>query len=121
MKTRTATNCETYVGRTVAPEDVRCGDFVSILNEVVEYPSFLWWCDPQLLAPNEPVRVKWRAPDEGTPLKVKAICLPFLFVKAPSGQHRTLDLRQCQLVRLREDYAQMVWKTLSRQKKKRRV
>ena len=28
-----------------APDDLRCGDFVSILSEIAEYPSFLWCHD----------------------------------------------------------------------------
>ncbi|MHC4403155.1 MAG: hypothetical protein ACYTG0_26125 [Planctomycetota bacterium] len=89
---------------------------MSILNEFVEFPSYLWCCDLPLLAPNEPVRVQRWATDEGTPLKVKAICLPFVFVKAPSGHHRTLDVRQCQLVRLNPAYARMAWKALRKKK-----
>lgn len=116
MKSSTATNCETCVARSLAPEDLRCGDFVGVLREIAEYPSFLWCGDSQMLAPDEPVRIEWRADDGGTPLKVKAICLPFVFVKAPCGRHRTLDVRQCQLVRLETDYARLAWKWLKRQK-----
>jgi hypothetical protein len=80
------------------------------------------WChDSQLLAPNEPVRVQWRPDDGGTPLKVKAICLPFVFAKAPSGDRRILDMRQCRLARLSSGYARSVWKALKRQKKPRKA
>ena len=46
---------------------------------------------PQLLAPNEPVRIQWRPDDGGMPLKIKAICLPYVFAKAPTGHRRILD------------------------------
>ena len=91
MKTYTTTSCEIHVGRSVAPDDLRCGDFVSILSEIAEYPSFLWCHDSQLLAPNEPVRIQWRPDDGGMPLKIKAICLPYVFAKAPTGHRRILD------------------------------
>ncbi len=121
MKTQTTTSCETHVGRPVAPEDLRCGDFVSVLSEIAEYPSFLWNQDSQLLAPNEPVRVQWRPDDAGLPLKVKAICLPFVFAKAPAGHRRLLDVRQCRLVRLSSGYARSVWKALRKKKKSRKA
>ena len=113
MKTQTQTSIE--LSKSLAAEDVRCGDFVSILYEILEVPSYLWTCDAHLLPPDEPVRLQWRTGDCGTPLKVKAICLPFVFVKKPCGEHRTLDVRQHHLVRLSNQYARTAWKTLSKQ------
>src|SRR4051794_24790738 len=98
MKAQIETTCETHVSKSLAPEDLRCGDFVSILSEVVEFPSFWWSCDPQLMPPQEPVRLRCHTSDCGTPMKVKAICLPFVFIKKPCGGHRTLDVRQQRLV-----------------------
>ncbi len=115
MKSEESTSCETHIARSLAAEDLRCGDFVAILSETVEYPSFWWSCDPVLHPPSEPVRMQYRSCDCGIPLKVKAICLPFVFVKKPCGVHRTLDLRQQRLVRLTSDYARSVWKTMSKQ------
>ena len=115
MESQTTTSDETIVARSLAAEDLRCGDFVSILHEIVEWPSFLWsGCDSLLLPPDQPVRLVSRSSDCGTPLKVKAICLPFVFVKQPCGTHRTLDVRQHRLVQLSRDYAEQVWKSLSK-------
>lgn len=114
MPPDTTTNSDTQLGRSVAPEDLRRGDFVSILTEIAEYPSFLWDGDSQLLSANEPVRVPCRPDDGGIPLKVKAICLPFVFVKAATGDRRILDVRKCQLVRLSSDYVRSVWKALKK-------
>lgn len=113
MKTDAAAPC-TDVARPLAPEDLRCGDFVGILHEVLEWPSFFWSCEAHLLPPSEVVRIQRRPADGGTPLKVKAICLPFVFVKQPCGDHRTLDVREQSLVRLSPDYARRVWQTMSR-------
>jgi hypothetical protein len=115
MKAQIDSSCETYVSRSLAAEDLRCGDFVSILYESVEFPSFWWSCDPQLWPPGEPVRLTCLSSDGGTPLKVKAICLPFVFVKKPCGQHLTLDVRRHRLVRLTPNYARPVWKAMSKQ------
>lgn len=114
MKSDTIESSETYVSRSLAGEDLRCGDFVAILHEIVEWPSFFWSCDPQLLPPDEPVRLMCRSSDGGTPLKVKAISLPFVFVKEPSGGHLTLDVRKHRLARLSPEYARLAWKTLSK-------
>ena len=119
MKSDTATQYEPAVARSLAPEDLSCGDFVAILHEIVEWPSFFWTCDAQLLPPDELVRLTVRSSVGGTPLKVKAICLPFVFVKKPCGTHRTLDVRQHRLVRLSSEYAQTVWKAMSKPAAKR--
>ena len=116
MKTDASTSCDTYVSKSLASEDLRCGDFVGVLSEVHEYPSFFWCSDAHLHPPGEPVRMVCRASDGGTPLKVKAICLPFVFVKTPAGQHRLLDVRQHRLVRLAPEYAEPVWKALGKQR-----
>ena len=121
MKSQTSTRCQTYVARSLAPEDLRRGDFVSILNESGEYPSFLWCGDSPMLAEDEPVRIQWQSDEGGVPLRVKAICLPFLFVKSPWGEYRALDMRRCQLVRLGDDYARRAWKSLKKQKPTRQA
>jgi len=116
MKTQTIPN-EVTLARLVAAEDLSCGDFVAVLNEIVEFPSFLWQCDSQTTPLDEPVRILWRSSDNGLPLRVKELCLPFVFVTRPVGRHLSLDIRQCQLVRLDRRYAKRVWKALSRAKK----
>ena len=45
MTTPATTTFETHVGRTLAPEDLRPGDLVSVLTEIIELPSFVWWHD----------------------------------------------------------------------------
>jgi hypothetical protein len=117
MKTETSPSCEPGLAAMVAAEDLHCGDMVALLNETYEYPSFLWCSDSQLAPPEQPVRIPWRSPDAGIPLRVKAICLPFVFVQDAAGGYRTLDVRQCQLVRLRRDYARLVWRKLRKQRR----
>jgi hypothetical protein len=50
-------------------------------------------------------------------LKVKAICLPYVLVETPKGRHKTLDLRQCRLVRLGDGYAKKAWKEFCKARK----
>jgi hypothetical protein len=110
-------NFETELAATVAPEDLRCGDFVAVLSVIHEYPSFLWCCDSAMLARNEPVRVQYTNANGATLLKIKRLCLPFVFVKEPAGTYRTMDIRHCRLVRLSPKYARQVWKTLRRKRR----
>jgi hypothetical protein len=117
MQTPSDTNSE--LSRTLAAEDVRRGDYVSILHEIVELPSYYWNCEAWTHPPEQPVRLRWRTADCGLPLKVKAVCLPFVFVKKPCGEHRTLDVRQHALVRLTRAYGRAVWKALSKQNTER--
>ena len=106
---------DNQLSRSLAAEDLRCGDFVAILHEIVEWPSFFWCAaDPQLLPPEEPVRLVTRSNAAGVPLKVKAISLPFVFVKRPCGGPLTLDVRRHRLVRLSDEYARKVWKALAK-------
>jgi hypothetical protein len=113
MPSQTETRNE--LAKTLAAEDVRRGDYVSVLYEIVEFPSFFWCSDSWALPPDQPVRLKWRTADCGLPLKVKAVCLPFVFVKKPCGEYRTLDLRHHVLVRLTPQYGRAVWKALAKQ------
>src|SRR5690606_23898700 len=100
MTTTTETDTETTVAARIAGEDIACGDFVSVLNEVIEFPSFLWNCSAVSLSAEEPVRIRYTASDAGQPYQVIGVCLPFVYVKTPSGSVNTIDTRQRQLVRL---------------------
>lgn len=114
MSSHTTTADRTALAATLAPEDVRCGDYVAVLDEFFELPSWLW-CESVTDA-DQPIRVRYRASEAGLPLRVKAICLPFVFVKSALRQRQTIDVRQVQLVRLDRHYARTVWKELRKSK-----
>lgn len=105
---------ESTLAASVAGEDLRIGEYVAVLNEVHEFPSFFWDCDATTLSPHEVVRLRYTARDAGTPLRVEAVCLPFVLLRTPTGECRTLDVRLVQLVRLDERYAKLVRKELRR-------
>ena len=111
MKTRLQASESSSIAALIAPEDLRRGDFVAVLSEVIELPTFLW-NDALPSGRGELVRLRRLPTEDRAPLKIKAICLPFVFVKSPSGQHQTLDVRLATLVRLEKDYAKTVWKTV---------
>jgi hypothetical protein len=107
-----ADNIQTSLAATVAPEDLRCGDFVAILSEIDEWPSFFWCCDSGMWPRDEPVRLRRLGAGDASPLKIQSICLPFVFVKTSANTYRTLDVRLCQLARLSPVYAKKVLKKL---------
>jgi hypothetical protein len=118
MESLLSASCESELAASVAPEDLRCGDFVALLSVTHEYPSFFWCSDAGLSPREEPVRVQRTDAEDRTPLRIKAICLPFVFAKDAAGKHRTLDIRLCRLARLSSDYARKVWKTLRHKRTK---
>jgi hypothetical protein len=112
MKTQTVSQLEPRAAATVAGEDLACGDYVALLNETVAFPSFLWDSCGVSLSPHELVRLKIIPADAGHPLKVIAICLPFVYAKTPSRETATIDTRRTQLVRLDRKCAKAIWKEL---------
>lgn len=112
MKTSHVKDTTTQLAACVAPEDLICGDYVAILNVIHEYPPFFWCCDSAPLEVAEPIKIKFKETNAGLPLKVKAICLPFVFVKLPCGSSQSLDVRLVQLARLKNGYAKKVWRHL---------
>ena len=42
MKTSVDSEFVTTVAATVAGEDLRCGDFITLLNATFEIPSYMW-------------------------------------------------------------------------------
>lgn len=120
MKTASITSTETTVARRVAGEDIAAGDFVTVMNDLVELPSFLWACSAISLPAEEPVRIRYMVSNAGIPHEVISVCLPFVYAKTPGGTVITIDTRQRQLVRLDETCARLVWKELKLPSKKKR-
>ena len=120
METTTETNYQITVAARVAGDDIKRGDFVTVLNEMYELPSFLWSCSGGALPADEPVQVRFMPRDPGRPFKVVAVCLPFVYTKRSDGSARTFDTRQHQLVRLDPETARRVWKRLRKTVKKKR-
>ena len=101
------------LSQVVVGEDLRRGDFVAILAQSYQFPSFLWSHPDCELSPHELVNLKLFPPDAGTPLKIEGLSLPFVYAIEPSKLLlRTLDLRQTQLVRLAPRCAKRIWKRL---------
>jgi hypothetical protein len=118
MKTSTETQPTTTVAASVAGEDLHCGEYVTLLNATCEIPSYMW--DQAMLPATELVRLKIIPCEAGVPLKVFAVCLPFVYAKTAAGDVRTLDLRRQQIVRLDRAAVKEVWTVLKPANKKTR-
>ncbi len=119
MNAKMTSHLESRVAATVAGEDLVCGDYVTILTETVDLPSYMWdRCEIPLSA-HELVRLKVIPEDAGQPFRVVAVCLPFVYAETPSRRTVTIDTRKIHLVRLDRRCAKVVWKRLRTKRKKR--
>jgi hypothetical protein len=120
MKTTTETRSKptTTVAARIAGEDIAKGDYVTILSEIIELPSYLWDCSGISQPIDELVRLRYLPSAAGEPHRVVAVCLPFVYAKRPKGNLIALDTRQQQLVRLDRDTGRSLWKQLGKTKKK---
>ena len=100
---------ESSLAKALAPEEIRRGDFVAPLYVISEWPTW-FWDDDGMQSREEPVRVRITPREEAQPLKVRAVCLPFVLVKTPAGEERTVDVRKCRLARLDNQFARASWR-----------
>lgn len=77
----------------------------------------MWDAGQGLLPIHELVRLRIIPSDAGVPLKVFAVCLPFIYAKNTAGELKTLDMRRQQIVRLDRACAKEVWDELKPGKK----
>jgi hypothetical protein len=102
---------ELTVARPLAPEDIRAGFYVAILNVVWE--SFPPGCD-QPWRELKPLRTVWLPPpDAALVLKVREVCLPFVLTEQPGGPPRTLDIRRWRLALVSERFGVEVFKAMA--------
>ena len=104
--------------RHVGPEDIRPGDYLTVTHATYEFIPF--GCTPDY-DPDAEVKTKRVTfiPDEaGQPLKVVAVCPPFVLVKSMDKQRGSLDLRRHHVAKLSDIYGRKVFKKSKKRKKK---
>jgi hypothetical protein len=104
------------LAQTVAGEDLQIGDYIAVLTQVSEVPSFLWGRCDQTWDRDLMLRVKFIPPEAGQPCKVIGLCLPFVYITRPHGGVGSLDLRLIQIVRLDRECARHIWQRLRKHK-----
>jgi len=112
MKTASKTRNLPTLAARVHGEDINRGDFLALLSQTVDVPSYFWDCSGLTLDPQEMVRLRLIPGDAGLPMKVVAVCLPFVYAKTPFGAVQTIDTRCMDLVRLDRHCAKQVWKEM---------
>jgi hypothetical protein len=110
---------ETYIARLLAPEDIRPGQFVAVLHVVDEYLP-LGCLFGETWTPIEPLRVLWLPEPRGLPMKVLDVCLPFVLVKRPKGDCRTLDVRRQRLARVSTRFGRAAFERVKAARRKRK-
>jgi hypothetical protein len=103
----------TRVVARIAGEDLKPGDFVTTLTEMIELPTFLW-CSDSAAPKDELVRLRYLPREAGEPFKVIVICLPFVFTKRANGKLITFDIRKHQIAKLDHVTGKKVWKLMRR-------
>ena len=98
---------KTSLASLLAPEDIRRGHYVAVLNEIEQW--FPFCCST---GKPEPYNVRIVPTDEIVVLQVFEICLPFVTVRKADGSLLTLDVRRHELVRLDDGYARRVIRRL---------
>ena len=110
---------EIATARTIAPEDIQVGDNVALLQVGFEFPTFLW--NDSCHDRDTPVRISFRPHQSiGEPLKVLAVCLPFIVVSNTYQRRFAVDIRACRLGRLNADYVRAYKPNNTKKKKKKR-
>lgn len=104
-------NQETIIAQRLAPEDIRPWTFVAVVSIIDEWVLPAFNCaggDPRAVV----ARVRLLPTIDIEPLKVKAVCLPFVLVSTPNDGAKMLDVRQHELVALPEAFARKAMKSL---------
>ncbi len=115
--------CEQPMSRSLPPEDIAAGQYVTVLHEVCEFLP--WDCRQEASwRPVQPLRTLCLPESGGVPMKVIQVCLPFVLVERPNGRHRTLDVRRYKLARVSDQYGDEAFRRIrqeqDRSKNKRR-
>jgi len=107
---------EQNMARALAPEDILIGEYVAFLSMIEEIEPFVFTFE---FSPRTICAPKYESfPCSVEPMKVRAVCLPYVFIKDVKGKLRTLDVRQVRLARLPKEYGSSVWKCLRKKKAK---
>lgn len=105
------------ISRPLAPEDVQPEQYVFVFHIVEELLPF-WCLDENNWKKIEPLHFVLMPGREVAPLRVVEVCVPFVLVEQPDGNHRTLDLRRHRLARVSDRFGQRAFKRLRRKVKR---
>lgn len=116
---KTATTKHRSTARSLAPEDVRPGQYVIITQVVYEFLPYAYLFEINRSQPIELLRIAYTSPD-CKPMRVVDVCLPVVVVKMPTGEHNTLDTRQVRLARVPLRFGRDTFIRLRRKRKRKK-
>ena len=91
--------------RSIHPEDLLAGDYVTVLQQTYEVATYVWCgIDTHQFPPGEPIEISLRGYFEA--LEVKDICFPFLLCTNNEGEVCVIDSRSHQLGKLAPSFVQ---------------
>jgi hypothetical protein len=96
----------------VAGEDVLEGDFVTITQRTIAVPAYFWDSSDSWLRTEQLVRLRLIPHDAGLPVKVIAICLPFVYARRPNRTIQVIDLRREEISKLEADRGKRIWREM---------
>ncbi|MEM9752176.1 MAG: hypothetical protein AAF916_02210 [Planctomycetota bacterium] len=99
--------------RSVASEDLRPGDYVTVIDADAQLYPFE--TGNSFDKPRRAELLAYIPDDAGLPRKVVRVGPPFLLVKRPSGHHETIDVRLTRLFRVSDDYGKEAFEKLDPQ------
>jgi hypothetical protein len=100
--------------RLLAADDVASGEFVVVMSEIAQFPSFYWCSEGILSSRAEMISLSYIPEEAGRPLLVIDVCVPFLLVEDVAGIRRILDVRRTRVARVPEKFALKVKKSLAK-------
>jgi hypothetical protein len=107
------------VSKTLAPEDLSIGTYVSVSRVVREFTNVL----AAMLEPSRPLTtLTWTEPPERAepPLRVVEVCLPYVLAEDPLGRPRTLDVRATRLARVSERFGEAAFERYRAERERRK-
>ncbi len=94
------------VAKQLRADDIRVGEYVAVLCETYEWPAV--FCSGVFDAPT--VHRATLVPNHTEdPVRIEAVCVPFVFVVDTAGKHRVLDLRRVRLARVSGGFGRAVF------------
>lgn len=99
-------HCDIDTVRPLAPEEIRPGMHVCVTHEVDERLPYFDLEDLRSCAP-QTVRFVRLPTEPSLPLRVVAVCLPFVLAERPDGKQEMLDVRLRRVARLTGRFADL--------------
>jgi len=107
---------EVNIARALAPEDVRPGDYVAVLQVVTERMLESWECECAADA-TRLVRVAHLPDGDTAPMHVLEVCLPFVLVKTAGGRNGLIDVRRLRLARVSARFGRRVFQQFAAERR----